>query len=785
MKTHFLKRAFQNSYYSKMLLLYSGIFLLSSIIMTCVLFYSQHKNQLTVQKKNSQSALTQFQIYTDHYILDQVYDVVNNKLYNNDLNNDNILFNSDSYVHNFNDFDAILDIHAFFSGISQDSSVIQSIYLYHKKNDTFVSTDKGCFYYITDRRFDYQDMLPYPLLDYAKSQPLSQFWIPPSVTSSFFHNYNTASLAVALPTFTDPAKAQLLLFINLDMASIYKEYLHGIDTSTTEIMVLSDQGEVLYSTDSKRSADGTLPEDLMSLIGGQSQGSHTFSQKGSDYTVSWMSSDSNGWKYVSLSLCPNLILSVFSSAGGIFVFSLAVSLLCLLGVYLISNWLYRPIERLVKYSRQSVPEQAVSEAHADELSALDAAFRNMSSHIDQLQQAVDKNNALLVSNTVKDLINGNILSHKELNERLSLTGESFPYPYFYMLCTKIDESVYAGLDFQKKAFLQISIIDRLNSHSFDDASRSAKALSVFHHSGDFTTIISSDTKNGNLTDSLSLLLKDLSQEYGDIFNLSVSPVIVDFTEFQPTRNTLLGYFKYSYIYGNHNIFTRECIAEYEKDSLLRAQAPLKLLTAHIRRHDADAVKQEIAVLFQQSRKGKNSLLYTYNLSLQIINLICGECETLGIRSKELSHPYLVDSFSKIQNLEDTVSWFNQVVDLFTACQESHSVALDASVIPGILDYMSQHVDGQLSLNSVADQFGISAGHLSRLFKEKQGVNFSDYLIRLKLDTAAEMLTKDPSRKVTDIAAALGYSNISYFNKMFKENFGMTPTQYRTKNLPLD
>lgn len=777
-------KRFQNSYYKKMLFLYSGIFLLSSIIMTGILFYNQHKNLLEIQNKNSQSALAQFQIYTDHYILDQIYDIANNKIYNNPLNNSDILFNSDSYIHDFNNYDDILDIYHFFAGIAQDSPVIDSIYVYDQKNDTFVTTKQGVFYFITSRRQDYKSMLPYALLDYAGEQSASQFFIPPEITSSVSGSCGTVSFVITQPAFVSPDRAELLLFINLDMEDIYREYLHDIDSATTEFMVLSGKNNLLYSTRPERFRTDALPPEVLRDIEASPYGSRSFSQNGSDYMLHWITSTTNDWKYAYSFLQPHWAADVLASAGGVFMISLTVSLFCLFGIYFISNRLYQPIDRLVKYSVQSSPLPNL-EAGQDELSVLDAAFHNMSSHIDRLQQVVDKNNSLLLSNTVKELISGTILSHKELNEHLKFTGEELPYPYFYLLCIKPDGSIYAGLDYQKKAFLQISVTDFLNSCSFDGPDSSTRSLTVFHHSGDFTTLVNSDNPGGFPMEILHELLEKLTCEYGNIFNMAVSTSITDFTLFPAVRSTLLGYFKYSYIYGNHNIFTKERIAEYESDALLRAEAPLKLLTAQIKRHDNEGIKKEITVLFQQTRQGKNSLLYTYNLSLQIINLICSECENLGIHSEELSHAGLVNSFSKIRNMEKTLAWFYEVVDLFTSLQKSRTDALDSTVIPGILDYMSKNVDGQLSLNSVADHFGISAGHLSRMFKEKQGVNFSDYVIRLKLETAADMLIKDSSMKVTDIAAVLGYSNVSYFNKMFKEHFGMTPTQYRLNQSSLN
>jgi YesN/AraC family two-component response regulator len=84
----------------------------------------------------------------------------------------------------------------------------------------------------------------------------------------------------------------------------------------------------------------------------------------------------------------------------------------------------------------------------------------------------------------------------------------------------------------------------------------------------------------------------------------------------------------------------------------------------------------------------------------------------------------------------------------------------------------------LSLNSVADHFGISPNYLSSFFKLTTEKNFSDFIVEAKLEKASKLLLEQKRINVAAIANELGYSNHSYFDKLFKERFGLSPIQYR-------
>ena len=91
--------------------------------------------------------------------------------------------------------------------------------------------------------------------------------------------------------------------------------------------------------------------------------------------------------------------------------------------------------------------------------------------------------------------------------------------------------------------------------------------------------------------------------------------------------------------------------------------------------------------------------------------------------------------------------------------------------------------GEITLQSLADTLGINISYLSRLFKEKTGTNFQEYLLKTKMETAKVMLSGTAEYTNKDIAKALGYQDTQNFCRTFKKNVGKTPGSYRenTKN----
>lgn len=104
---------------------------------------------------------------------------------------------------------------------------------------------------------------------------------------------------------------------------------------------------------------------------------------------------------------------------------------------------------------------------------------------------------------------------------------------------------------------------------------------------------------------------------------------------------------------------------------------------------------------------------------------------------------------------------------------------DQDVVGRIVRMIRERFASDLSLTTVADAIGLNPIYVSRLFKEKTGVNFIDYVTSYRI-SMAERLLKDPEIKVYEAGERAGYKNVKYFYKLFKKATGLTPTEFRRR-----
>jgi AraC-like DNA-binding protein len=101
------------------------------------------------------------------------------------------------------------------------------------------------------------------------------------------------------------------------------------------------------------------------------------------------------------------------------------------------------------------------------------------------------------------------------------------------------------------------------------------------------------------------------------------------------------------------------------------------------------------------------------------------------------------------------------------------------VITEAKDFIAAHQTEDLSLTQVAKAVNTSTFYFCKMFKKVTGLNFTDYVSRLRVERARNLLL-NRNLRVSEIAYEVGFQSLTHFNRVFKRVLGVSPTEYRAR-----
>lgn len=99
------------------------------------------------------------------------------------------------------------------------------------------------------------------------------------------------------------------------------------------------------------------------------------------------------------------------------------------------------------------------------------------------------------------------------------------------------------------------------------------------------------------------------------------------------------------------------------------------------------------------------------------------------------------------------------------------------VITKAKKYIEEHQTEDISLGDVAGAVNTSAFYFCKMFRKVTGLNFTEYVTRLRIERAKNLLL-NPNLRISEIAFEVGFQSLTHFNRVFKKILGQAPTQYR-------
>ena len=205
----------------------------------------------------------------------------------------------------------------------------------------------------------------------------------------------------------------------------------------------------------------------------------------------------------------------------------------------------------------------------------------------------------------------------------------------------------------------------------------------------------------------------------------------------------------------------------ESVSIMQFQNAFEMLSTYVTK----AIATRALTEFELKTLIQNSF-YNVITSLEYLNF---DPSTLNSLKQDCFHK--IDS---IKYAEDLIITYEALINNINGIIDKHENKINSHIINKIIQYIHDHYDEQLTLADVSKLFNFNYSYLSAYFSSHTEEGFSEFLNKIRIQKACDFLKQDIP--ISDISSMVGYSDHSYFCKVFKKFTGLTPSNFRKNGI---
>lgn len=219
-------------------------------------------------------------------------------------------------------------------------------------------------------------------------------------------------------------------------------------------------------------------------------------------------------------------------------------------------------------------------------------------------------------------------------------------------------------------------------------------------------------------------------------------------------------------------------------SVLEEYPPLRLLIDTL---DAEGTQKKLEKIFSfMKMKTKNSAPAEMMIHLyyEIAGLLLQGARNRNIPLSAWAgddEPFLYN-FERFNSLAAFRDWCFRITARFLDYVPEELGKERSRLVRRAKQLVIRGMSENISVSVIAEKLSLSPSHLTRVFKQETGQSVIEYILERKMERAKEMLL-DPGVKVYEVACALGYANLSNFNRLFRREMGCTPKEFQQRQTP--
>lgn len=203
----------------------------------------------------------------------------------------------------------------------------------------------------------------------------------------------------------------------------------------------------------------------------------------------------------------------------------------------------------------------------------------------------------------------------------------------------------------------------------------------------------------------------------------------------------------------------------------------KSLPIYIKYLDSEKLKTTVDRMFEIMEKEKIKPSILKSILISVVNSLEEEIRQLHNGNISINGLEVVNNFINDLSFTGVKKIFKRFMkDIIYKMEDLRRSNLRPEIMK-VIEYIEKNYMEKISLEQVANLVSMNRSYFCKLFKSETGITFQDYLIKLRMEKARELLINS-DMKISDIAEKVGYANVFYFDRYFKVFFDKTPGEVR-------
>ncbi|MFD0716498.1 helix-turn-helix domain-containing protein [Paenibacillus sp. GCM10027626] len=609
-------------------------------------------------------------------------------------------------------------------------------------------------------------------------------------SNTVFHNVMTLIRSYPL-THADGYRKGAVAF-NIDELSIYSLIKHAIDPAIGYMFIADSEGVIISHADKR--LIGTNVNDRFSAAELQASDEGHFSQNigGTDSTVFHMKSPYTGWKIISVVADAGLSKPLVKVRNMLLIIAGALLVLAAIMSVTVNSWMFRPVNRMLTNVAKQLKSYRAYEREPEQMAAIEAGNIETSLSFiledsSRMHRQMRESTPVIKWRLVMDALIGVRTKADELLPSLEAIGYPMHACQFIVLAVELDRrsEIRNANDLQLYCYALCNVAEEMiNSECLGVAIEAREGLVVI-----MISFAEADSEANILrTLAVAELIKSyVEEQFKRTISIGVGGIAEGLEQLQRSYHEALSALSYKMILGGNAVISSEEIREPASGEFLRLLAMTDGIVEMLRLTDRDKMKRQTERWFEEMASVGAAADMIRQLVVQFMMKVVkavGEIDPLLLDAVPTHQRFdLLSQYENIQQLSDYV--IGQLGLYSTLLEEKRSNREKNDVIDRIALFIDEnYMHSDLSLNYLASEFKLSMSHVSRMFKEHTEKNFIDYLMEIRMRKAKELL-ECTDMLVRDVAAAVGYTNVNSFARIFKKSTGLTPGEYRERELERD